>query len=99
MFCQIFNGYSLQDGYVDLTTANFDRLNQDVIEDLNRLMKMELGREKLDYDRFVDLMLETEVKSLTIILCNLQELVGTLVPLWSLSTSVRETWGFEPRAK
>lgn len=63
MFLPIFYGYSLQDGYVDLTTANFDRLNLDVIDDLKRLMKMAGGKEKLDYDRFADLMLKTEVQA------------------------------------
>jgi hypothetical protein len=66
MFLPMFYGYSLQDGYVVLTTANFDRLNQDVIEDLQRLMQMAGGKEKLDYDRFADLMLKTEVQSVIV---------------------------------
>lgn len=51
---------------MDLTTANFDRLNQDVIEDLQRLMQMAGGKEKLDNDRFADLMLKTEVRSVIV---------------------------------
>lgn len=54
---------------MDLTTADFDRdfdrLNLDVIEDLRRLMKMAEGAQKLDLDRFADLMLKIEVRSLT----------------------------------
>lgn len=55
---------------MDLTTANidrdFDRLNLDVIEDLRRLMRMAEGAQKLDVDRFEDLMLKIEVEALTI---------------------------------
>lgn len=59
---------------MDLTTANldrdFDRLNLDVIEDLRRLMMMTEGAQKLDLDRFADLMLKIEVQSSSILLYN-----------------------------
>jgi len=65
---------------VDLTTANpdrdFDRLNLDVIEDLRRLMRMAEGAQKLDLDRFADLMLKIEVQSLGILFYNPSSLVG-----------------------
>lgn len=53
---------------MDLTTANFDRLNDDVVEDLTRLMNVEgaegecEGKEKkLNFEKFVKLMLAAEV--------------------------------------
>ncbi|XP_073393958.1 uncharacterized protein [Physcomitrium patens] len=46
-----------KNGYVDLMTADVDRLNQDVIGDINRVKRM-IGStdNKLDFDRLVDLM-------------------------------------------
>lgn len=55
-----------KDGYVDLTTANFDRLNEDVIDELTRMRNTEGGNggeEKiLDFEKFVKLMLVAESK-------------------------------------
>lgn len=51
---------------MDLKTANFDRLNQDVIEDLKRVMKMKESNGKIEYDMFADLMQKTEVQYLTV---------------------------------
>lgn len=50
---------------MDLTTANFDRLNEDVIDELTRMRNTEGGNggeEKiLDFEKFVKLMLVAEV--------------------------------------
>ncbi|KAG0591885.1 hypothetical protein KC19_1G209400 [Ceratodon purpureus] len=56
-----------KDGIVDLTTANFDRLNDDVVEGLTRLMNVEGGQceaknKKLNFEQFVKLMLLAEKK-------------------------------------
>lgn len=53
-----------------------------MIEDLRRLMRVTEGAQKLDLDRFADLMLKIEVQSLTALLYYLQ--VGTLKLLWGL---------------
>ena len=62
----IFDGFSLSEGIVDLTTANFDRLNDDVVEGFTRLMNVEGGQceakdKKLTLKQFVKLMPLAEV--------------------------------------
>lgn len=47
---------------MDLTTANVDRLNNDVVEELTRLMDSIEGEDKkLDFEQFVKLMLAAKV--------------------------------------
>jgi hypothetical protein len=67
MFVPIFDGDSLQDGFVDLTTANFDRLHSDVVEDLTLMARggvCEGKEKKLNFEQFVKLMLAAEVPSI-----------------------------------
>ena len=82
---------------MDLTTANFDRLNLDVIEDLKRVMRRTGGKEKLDYDMFADLMMKTEVQSAAVFLLILQAMVVTL-KLLIFNFGLRDM-KFEPVAK
>lgn len=52
-----------KDGIVDLSTAKVDRLNNDVVEDLTRLMDSIEGEDKkIDFEQFVKLMLAAESK-------------------------------------
>jgi len=82
----LLHGVSLQDGIVDLSTAKVDRLNNDVVEDLTRLMDSIEGEDKkLGFEQFVKLMLAAEVPFLITSLIYCQSPVARL--LWFIRST------------
>jgi hypothetical protein len=60
--------WHLQDGFVQLATANLQQLCKETIYDVTQVMKMGATDKPLSFDNFVDLMLAVEVPALILLL-------------------------------